>query len=216
MEIIDITVGIKNGMLVWPGDAPVEIGWESRLEDGAESNISSIQIGAHVGTHIDMPLHFIEGAANLDSLDLALLIGPATVVDVLEDISEISAEFLEKLELKTVSRILFKTSNSRLWAGNSSSFFQNYVALGKDGAKWLVDHGCRLVGIDYLSIAPYEDPVGTHKILLSNGAVILETLDLRQVEAGEYQLICLPLKLESREAAPARAILMPTITPQCA
>ena len=213
MEIIDITVGIKNGMLVWPGDAPVEIGWESRLEDGAESNISSIQIGAHVGTHIDMPLHFIEGAANLDSLDLARLIGPATVVDVLEDISEISAEFLEKLELKTVSRILFKTSNSRLWAGNSSSFFQNYVALGKDGAKWLVDHGCRLVGIDYLSIAPYEDSVTTHQILLSNGVIILETLDLRQAEAGEYQLICLPLKLESREAAPARAILIPTITP---
>ena len=212
MEIIDITVGIKNGMLVWPGDAPVEIGWESRLEDGAESNVSFVHIGTHVGTHIDMPLHYIEGSANLDSLDLQRLIGPVTVVEVPEDISEISASFLEKLGLKTVDRMLFKTENSRLWADNTSPFTQDYVALGKDGARWLVEHGCNLVGIDYLSIAPYDDSVSTHQILLSNGVVVLETLDLRQAQAGEYQLVCLPLKLEAREAAPARAVLMPIIT----
>src|SRR5690606_25195012 len=102
MDYIDITVGIRNGMLVWPGDEPVQIGWESRIADGAMSNVSSIQIGAHVGTHIDLPLHFIDGAANLDDLDLSLLIGPVTVVEVPEEKNSIDADFLESLDLKDV------------------------------------------------------------------------------------------------------------------
>ena len=207
MELIDITVGISNGMLVWPGEEPVRLGWESRIADGASSNVSSIQIGAHVGTHIDMPLHFIEGATNLDDLDLTCLMGAATVVGVPEENTSINACFLESLRLGDVTRLLFKTSNSKLWDHPSQPFNPDYVALEPSAAQWLVEHGCKLVGIDYLSIAPYDDLVTPHEILLSNNVIILETLDLRDVHPGEYELICLPLKLESREASPVRAIL---------
>lgn len=209
MEYIDITVGIRNDMLVWPGDEPAKIGWESRIVDGAISNVSSIQIGAHIGTHIDMPLHFIDGAANLDNLDLSVLIGRATVVEVPVEKKSIDAAFLASFGLEDVTRVLFKTSNSRLWDNPAHPFVSDYVALEPDAAQWLVDHVCKLVGIDYLSIAPYEDSVATHEILLSNNVVILETLDLRKTQPGEHQLICLPLKLISREAAPCRAILLP-------
>ena len=209
MEYIDITVGIRNDMLVWPGDEPARIGWESRIADGAISNVSSIQIGAHIGTHIDMPLHFIDGAANLDNLDLSVLIGWATVVEVPEEKYSINAAFLDSIGLGDVTRLLLKTSNSKLWDDPAHPFVSDYVALEADAAQWLVDHGCRLVGIDYLSIAPYYDSVAPHEILLSNNVIILETLDLRGAQAGEYQLICLPLKLISREAAPCRAILLP-------
>lgn len=211
MEYIDITVGIRNEMLVWPGDEPAKIGWESRISDGAISNVSSIQIGAHVGTHIDMPLHFIDGAANLDSLDLSVLIGRATVIEVPEGNRSIDAAFLASLQLEDVTRVLFKTPNSRLWYDFFHPFNPDYVALEPDAAQWLVEHGCKLTGIDYFSIAPYNDSVAPHEILLSNNVVILETLDLRKAEPGMYQLICLPLKLESREAAPCRAILLPTL-----
>lgn len=211
MELIDITVGISNNMLVWPGDKPAKIGWESRIVDGAISNVSSIQIGAHVGTHIDMPLHFFEGAASMDDLDLTRLIGPATVVEVPDEKTSIDAEFLDSLGLKDVTRLLFKTSSSKLWDDPLRPFFNDYVALEPDAAQLLVDHDCRLVGIDYLSIAPYEDSIAPHEILLSNNVIILETLDLRKTKPGDYQLICLPLKLESREAAPCRAILIPTL-----
>ena len=207
MELIDITVGIRNDMLVWPGDNPAKIGWESRIVDGAISNVSSIEIGAHVGTHIDMPLHFIDGAASMDDLDLTRLIGPASIVEVPDGMTSINASFLESLSLNDVDRILFKTSNSKLWDIPSQPFCADYVALEPDAALWLVEHGCGLVGIDYLSIAPFDDSVAPHEILLSNNVVILETLDLRYAQPGEYQLICLPLKLESREAAPARALL---------
>ena len=211
MELIDITVGISNNMLVWPGDKPAKIGWESRIVDGAISNVSSIQIGAHVGTHIDMPLHFFEGAASMDDLDLTWLIGPAIVVEVPDEKTSIDAEFLDSLGLKDVTSLLFKTSSSKLWDDPLQPFFTDYIALEPDAAQWLVDHDCRLVGIDYLSIAPYDDSIAPHEILLSNNVIILEMLDLRKTKPGDYQLICLPLKLESREAAPCRAILIPTL-----
>ena len=157
-----------------------------------------------------MPLHFIDGAANLDDLDLSLLIGPVTVVEVPEEKTSIDADFLEELGLENVIRLLFKTANSKMWDDPSHSFVTDYVALEGGAAQWLVDHGCRLVGIDYLSIAPYDDSTTPHEILLSNNVVIIETLDLRDVEPGDYELICLPLKLLSREAAPVRAVLRHT------
>jgi arylformamidase len=210
MELIDITVGIRNDMLVWPGDEAVKIGWENRIADGDPSNVSSIHIGAHVGTHIDMPLHFIDGAASLDDLDLSLMIGPVSVVEVPEEKRSIDADYLENLGLENVTRLLFKTANSKMWDNPSLSFVTDYVALEGDAAQWLVDHGCRLVGIDYLSIASYDDSITPHEILLSNNVIIIETLDLREVQPGDYELICLPLKLISREAAPCRAILLRT------
>lgn len=208
MEIIDISVGIRNGMLLWQGEPPVQITWENRIDEGAGFNDSLLHFGAHSGTHIDMPLHFIEGAASTDDLDLNRLIGPVTVVEVPDKKTSIDADFLESLGLEDVNRLLFKTTSGKRWADSSLPFDEKLVALDRSGARWVVDKGIGLVGIDYLSIAPYEDIEVPHQILLSNNVVILETLDLREARAGEYELICLPLKLIGREAAPARAILI--------
>lgn len=207
MRYLDISVGIKTDMLVWPGDDPVKVSWAARIEDGEEPNVSSLEIGAHVGTHIDMPLHFIEGGANLDSLDLDRLIGLALVVEVPDYLKVIDHQFLEGLNLRECKRLLFKTSNSRLWQNPQLKFYKDYVAVDPSGAKWLVEHGCELVGIDYLSIAPYDQSQEPHEILLSNGVIVLESINLDQVPTGAYELICLPLKLEGREASPVRAIL---------
>lgn len=208
MKIIDISVGIRNDMLLWPGEPPVEISWESRIDQGAEFNDSFLRIGAHSGTHIDMPLHFIDGAANTDDLDLSRLIGPVTVVEVPDEKGSIDAAFLESLGLEGVTRLLFKTPSGKRWDDPSLPFDEELVALDRSGAEWVVENRCEMVGIDYLSIAPHDDIDTTHQILLSNNVIVLETLDLRKVQAGEYELICLPLKLIGREAAPARAILI--------
>lgn len=207
MQFYDISVGIKTDMLVWPGDDPVKINWAARIQDGEMSNISMMEIGTHAGTHIDMPLHFIDGGASLDDLELDKLLGIAVVVEVPDSIKVIDWDFLEKQNLQKTKRLLFKTSNSKLWRNPSAEFSQDYVAVDPSGARWLVDHGCQLVGIDYLSIAPYDKTEEPHEILLSNGVVILESINLDQVPAGKYELVCLPLNLVGREASPVRAIL---------
>jgi len=209
MAYIDISVGIKNGMLVWPGDKEVEVVWDGRIEQGHESNVSYLRMGAHVGTHLDMPLHFIPNGKNIENLDLECLIGPAAVVEVPAEQETITAEFLEKTGLDTCERVLFKTRNSKLWEAEKPKFDENYVALDSSGARWLVEKGCRLVGIDAMSIARFKEIRAPHEILLSNDVVVLETLDLRVVTPGHYELLCLPLKLFEREAAPVRAILRP-------
>ncbi|MDD3949323.1 MAG: cyclase family protein, partial [Anaerolineaceae bacterium] len=149
----------------------------------------------------------IEGGADLDSLDLDRLIGLAIVVEVPDSKKVIDREFLEDLHIEQTQRVLFKTSNSKLWQDPQQVFYKDYVAVDPSGAKWLVEHGCELVGIDYLSIAPYDQSKEPHEILLSNGVIVLESINLDQVPAGAYELICLPLKLNAREASPVRAIL---------
>jgi arylformamidase len=144
----------------------------------------------------------------VDRLDLELLVGPALVVHVLEA-SSLSADLLESLELPPgTERILFRTRNSELWARHSHKFDEDFVAITEDGARWLVARGFRLVGVDYLSVAPFHDPVPTHQILLRAGLIVVEGLDLGQVAPGKYRFICLPLKLANGDGAPARAILL--------
>lgn len=208
MRIYDISVGIKNGMTVWPGDQAVEVGWDARIADGAASNVSFIRMGAHVGTHIDLPLHFIENGKGTESLELQDLIGRVQVVEVGDDIDVIDAAYLENTLLWDAKRLLFKSRNSKAWSATEQSFDENYVALDASGAEWLVAKGCELVGIDGFSIARFEETEAPHKILLGADVLVIECLDLSEVEAGEYDLICLPLKLIDREAAPVRAILL--------
>jgi arylformamidase len=161
-----------------------------------------------VGTHVDAPAHFIPGGAGIESLDLNVLIGPALVVEA-GQVQAISAEVLDGLAIPAgTQRLLLRTANSRLWRRPENQFVEDFVAITADGARWLVEHGVRLVGVDYLSVAPFHDLVPTHQILLSAGVIPVEGLDLSHVEPGPYQLICLPIKMAGSDGAPARAVLI--------
>jgi len=164
----------------------------------------------HSGTHVDAPAHFIEGGAKVDSLPLESLLGQAEVVEVPEDVGVINRNFVVANCVKQSQRILFKTSNSAFWSNLQTGFREDYVYIDPDAAGWLVESGIKLVGIDYLSVEQFKsDSFQTHQVFLSNGVVILEGLDLRQVPGGVYELMCLPLKIAggSGDGAPARVVL---------
>jgi len=206
MAIFDISIGIDESLPLWPGDPELRLQWAAKIEQGDLVNLTELSMSIHTGTHIDAPLHFLPQGKSIDSLNLDVFVGEAQVVAIPQEVDLITVEILRKLPKINASRVLFKTRNSQFWG--TRDFQRDYVALEASAAQWLVDQGVQLVGIDYLSIAPFNDPVPTHKILLSNNVVIIESLDLRSVEPGLYTLICLPLKLMGREAAPARAILI--------
>ena len=206
MAIFDISIGIDENLPLWPGDPELRLHWAANIEQGDLVNLTELSMGIHTGTHIDAPLHFLPNGKPIDSLSLNVFVGEAQVVAIPQDVNLITVDILQDVCEIIAARILFKTKNSQLW--ETSKFQQDYVALEASAAQWLVDQGVQLVGIDYLSIAPFKDPAPTHEILLSNDVVIIESLDLRSVEPGLYTLICLPLKLVGREAAPARAILL--------
>lgn len=208
MRIHDISVPISKSLPLWPRDPVLRITQPSHLDRGDSVTLTRLDIGAHTGTHVDAPAHFVPGGATMDEIDLGLLVGPALVVHALE-VDALSAVVLEELPIPPGSeRILFRTRNSDLWARGELEFQKDFVAIPEDGARWLVSRGVRLVGVDYLSVGAFEDPVATHQILLGAGVIAVEGLDLSGVEPGVYTLVCLPLRLEGCEAAPARAILM--------
>jgi arylformamidase len=205
--VIDISAPIHEGMPVWAGDPPVVIERVKSMADGAHDNVSRIDFGVHAGTHVDAPLHFIADGIGVDRVPLDALIGPAWVVDATGVDRHLDADIMRSLAIPDgAERVLFKTSNSELWA--REGFESAFVGVTDDGARWLVDTGVRLVAIDYLSIAPYGDSVPTHRTLLSAGVVILEGTDLRGVEPGEYELVCAPLRIVDADGAPARALLV--------
>ena len=206
MAIFDISIGIDESLPLWPGDPELRLHWAAKIEQGDLVKLTELSMSIHTGTHIDAPLHFLPQGKSIDNLNIDVFVGEAQVVAIPQEVDLITVEILRKLPTINASRVLFKTKNSQFWG--TRNFQRDYVALEASAAQWLVDQGVQLVGIDYLSIAPFNDPVPTHKILLSNNVVIIESLDLRSVEPGLYTLICLPLKLVGREAAPARAILM--------
>jgi arylformamidase len=196
-------------MPVWPGDPPVVLERVSSMDAGAHDNVSRIGCSVHTGTHVDAPHHFLNDHRTVDALPLDVLIGPAHVIQIPEDVDLITANILEKAEIPSgTSRLLFKTRNSRLWERGEKGFIKDFVGISVDGAGWLVRAGVKLVGIDYLSIAPYKQSTPTHQALLKPGIVILEGVDLSAVSPGIYTLYCLPLKLVGSDGAPARAILI--------
>lgn len=213
MDWIDITVPLRAGMTVWPGDEPARIERVQAIERGDPYNLTRLSISAHTGTHIDAPLHFLPGGAPVSAMAVEATCGPARVVDVAGDV--IGAADVPG-DLAPGARILFRTRNSErdLFAG---TFFEDYVYLGRDAAEKLVRAGARLAGIDALSVSGYrEDPAETHRLLLGAGIWILEGVCLRGVEAGEYELLCLPLRIEEADGAPARALLRPLRRPGAA
>lgn len=206
MKIYDISIPIREGMHVYPGNGPVEVTRTFSMNDGSAFNLTSLSFSAHVGTHMDAPLHFIAGGKSIGGLDLGVMMGAAKVcqLNVEEKIERID---LEKLDLQGVERVLFKTRNSGLWG--KEGFQADYVYITGDGARFLVEAGVKLVGIDYLSVQQYDSKDrSSHIVLLENKVVLLEGIDLSEVPPGGYQLVALPLKLEEAEGAPCRAVLI--------
>jgi arylformamidase len=208
MRTYDITLTITPQSVVWPGDEPVSIRKTSSIAAGDDTNVSEISMSCHTGTHVDAPHHFLNNGITVDDLPLDLLVGRAYVLH-LPDISMITASALMQADIPPrTRRLLFKTRNSQYWAGGNQKFQTDYVGLSVDAAELLVDRNVKLVGIDYLSIAPYKMGTPVHSILLDAGVVVIEGLDLSQVSQGRYTLHCLPLKLGGVDGAPARAILV--------
>jgi arylformamidase len=210
MRIYDVSVPLSANTPTYPGDPGIHIKQWLRLANGDAANVSLINFGLHSGTHVDAPAHFIEGGAKVGSLPLDSLVGEAEVVELAHDLNAISERFVKANCAAGSQRILFKTRNSVFWGDTERGFHEDYVYIEPDAARWLVESGVKLVGIDYLSVEKFESTsFETHLAFLSSGVVIIEGLDLRAVPSGRYELFCLPLKIAggSGDGAPARVIL---------
>lgn len=204
MKFYDISVPISPAMHVYPGDPAVAVEETMRMSRGDVANVTRMRLGTHTGTHVDAPHHFIDGAMSVDQIPLNLLVGRARVVEITSPV--ITAAVLGELDFTADARLLFKTRNSYLW--REQSFVKEFVHLTKDAAEHLVENGIKLVGIDYLSVEKFGfDQPDVHRTLLSNGTIVVEGLDLSEVEPGDYELICLPLRIQSGDGAPARVVL---------
>jgi arylformamidase len=202
----DISVPIQPDTPIFEGDPLYRIELAASMAAGAICNVSRLELGAHTGTHLDAPRHFIDGAAASEAIPIDACIGPAWVVDGTRLTRTIGAADVAGLDIPPgETRLLFKTPNSDLW--NKPGFQSGFIALDGEAAAFLVERGIRLVGIDYLSIAPFGDPVATHRALLAASVVILEGIDLRWVEPGPVELLCLPIRLVGSDGVPARALV---------
>jgi arylformamidase len=210
MRIYDISVPLSRNTPTYPGDPKLELeDWHS-LDKGDSSNVTFMRFGAHSGTHVDAPAHFIPGGSPVESLKLEKLIGKAQLIEVPSDCECIDESLVKREVARTTRRVLFKTKNSTFWTTGSSEFRTDYAYISPEAATLLVDMGIELVGIDYLSVEKFKSNCfQTHLRLLSKGVVIVEGLNLSEVSAGEYELICLPLRIAdgSGDGAPARAVL---------
>jgi RpiB/LacA/LacB family sugar-phosphate isomerase len=201
-RVHDVSVPIRPGMHIYRGNPGVSLERHESISDGAHANVSKLELGVHSGTHVDGALHFIDGAPGTEELPLDALVGRAEVVDASGVDGDLDDAALASLSLPDAERVLLKTTNSALW--ELPEFSHDFVRLTGSGARYLIERGVRLVGIDYLSIGDEE----AHKALLGSGVVAVEGLDLRGVEPGSYELLCLPLRLEGSDGAPARTILV--------
>jgi len=208
VKIHDISVLLHEGTPIWPGDPKLSMHLASSIATGGVANVTHLDMGAHTGTHVDAPCHFYANGSGVDQLPLEILIGPCRVFDLSGLTGPITRAALEKCDFGGVTRALFKTRNSRHWANDDREFDKQFVAVAADAAKYLVERGVKLVGVDYLSVEAFgskKHPV--HETLLGAGVVIIETLNLAEVLAGDYELIALPVKLKGADGAPARVVL---------
>jgi arylformamidase len=205
-KVYDVSHTIHSGMLVWPTDPTVTIEPVKSLANGGSSNVSRLSISSHSGTHIDAPHHYIEGAAGVDAIPAGILMGQARVFHFDALLTRIDRQVLAGLDIHGQTRILLKTRNSALW--QTGKFTKDYAYLTEDGARYLVEEGVKLVGTDYLSIEEFDNKKrSAHHTLLEGGVVIVEGLDLSDVPEGDYELLCLPLKIKDGDGAPVRAFL---------
>jgi len=203
---IDISVSLHSGMVHWPYNPRVKIERLKDMDKGAVCNVSVMSLGAHTGTHMDAPLHFLKNGKSLDKLPLEATIGPARVVEI-KDREMVRPDELRAHNLRRGERILFKTRNSsRCW--KTDAFIEDFVYISREAAQYLVDRGIRTIGVDYLSVGGFHrDGLETHRILLGAEVWIIEGINLSKVKPGNYELVCLPLKVLGSDGAPARALL---------
>lgn len=208
MKIHDVSVPIRDGGLVYPGNPPIHIELQQAIAKGAGANVSHVDFGSHTGTHVDAPRHFFDDGAGVDQIPLDILIGDAMVVGFRDDVRAVTRGDLERFDLTGVERLLLRTRNST-YLTQDPAFHEDYTYLAPDGAEHLVAQGVKLVGIDYLSIEQFHSGHHrTHLTLLGAGIVIVEGLNLDGIADGRYELCCLPLRIAGCDGAPARAVLI--------
>ena len=198
---------VRSGGFVYPGNPEIDISLQQSIAAGAGANVSTVHFGSHTGTHVDAARHFFVDGQPVDQIPLEKLTGPALLVRFSDDVRSIGESELRQFDLGGHKRILLATRNSALLSARE--FAKDYTFLAPDGAKYLVQKGFELVGIDYLSIEQFRSGHHrTHRTLLERSVVIVEGLDLSVPPPGEYEFVCLPLRLEGCDGAPARAILV--------
>lgn len=205
-RIFDVTIPLSAELPTYPGDPPFEFRFVQRLEGGDPANVGQIRLGTHAGTHVDAPSHFLRGGATVDQLPLEILTGKARVVAIPASCDRIDVDDIRGIDLSDEIRVLFRTRNSGLL--RRPVFEESFVHLTPGAASYLVQSGLKLVGVDYLSVdgfGSHDFPV--HQTLLGAGVVVVEGLDLSDVEPGEYDLTCLPLRIAGGDASPVRALL---------
>lgn len=202
MPWVDVSIPLEVGMTVWPGDLNFKFEPDRRISNGANANTSFLHLSTHTGTHCDAPWHFIESGRKLDAVDKQIFFGKAQIIEWNYE-THISAEPLKNVEL--LPRVLFKTKNSLL--PTMGEFHPEFLGILPDCAQLLVDKGVKLVGIDYLSIAPYKQSRPTHEILLKNEVFIIEGLRLANIPEGIYDFVVLPLHIIGADGSPCRAFL---------
>lgn len=206
-RIYDISTPVRNGGVVYPGNPEIRIEPQQAISRGAGANVSSVRFGSHTGTHVDAAKHFFDDGQTIDRIPLERFIGPAVLLAFGDDVMSVGAADLEQHDFGSHTRVLLKTRNSALLA--RADFVKDYTFLAPDGAAYLVEHGVELIGIDYYSIEQFHSGHHrTHLTLLEKDTVIVEGLDLTEPPPGEYQLICLPIRLAGLDGAPARAVLV--------
>src|SRR5262245_31147604 len=189
-------------MLDYPGDPRVAVNQTTHVDRGRPATVSHLSLGVHTGTHVDAPVHFIGGATGVDEFSIDAMIGPARVIEIL-DKEVCTAQDLAAYDIRAGERLLLRTNNSnRCW--NADAFVEDYAHLDTSAARMLAERRVRMVGIDYFSIGRGNEGPEVHRILLGAGVVILEGLDLSRVDAGFYDVVCLPLKILGGDGAPAR------------
>jgi arylformamidase len=208
-RIWDVSVPVRHGGLVYPNNPAISITPVQSIAAGNTANVSRIDLGSHTGTHVDAPLHFMDGGAGVDELPLDVLIGPARLIAFGDEVLSVGEAELRRHDLTGVTRLLIRTRNSAWLASGSTEFHPDFTHVAPDGAAYLVSIGVRLVGVDYLSVEQFRSPHHrTHKTLLENSVVIVEGMVLSEPPPGDYELCCLPMLLAGLDGAPARAVLI--------
>jgi arylformamidase len=211
VKIHDVSLVLRPDMITWPGEPAPRIEPLRRIAKGDTANVSVVTLSDHAGTHVDPPIHFIEGGNTVDRLPPDAFVGPCVVV-VFDGPGHVSAEWLDRAKIEAgTERILFKTKNSARWGDPKAPFTRDFTTINASAARWCVEHKVKLVGVDYLSIEPQgpeKEGYPVHKTLLGADVVIIEGLDLSGVAAGQYELVCAPIKLVNGDGAPARVFLI--------
>ena len=207
--IYDISVPLRSGGVVYPGNPAIEITAQQAISRGAGANVSRVDFGSHSGTHVDAPKHFFDDGAGADTLPLDVLMGPARLIAFDDSVTSVGEAELRAHDLRGVTRVLIRTRNSAWLTSGTTEFHPDFTFVAPDGAAYLVSLGVRLVGVDYLSVEQFHSGHHrTHRTLLGANVVIVEGLMLTEPPPGDYELRCLPLRLAGLDGAPARAVLV--------